>query len=191
MPFSLSIIPNEAFQVPTVPFGDNSPQFEAAMQTAEATENGEDAVGDQRNDDAGPPPSPQPLSKNAQKKLLKQQRFEAKKAEKKAAMKEHKKREGERKRKEWDQMLEGVTEEERKRLIDSRKGLRKERMEKRSEERENKIQRLTASKHHGQNIVVDFEFSHLMTTSEIHSLVQQVFHSLPYFFFILNTVSFW
>ena len=163
-----------AFQVPTVPFGDKSPQFEAAMQTA---------VGDQSNDDAGPPPSPQPLSKNAQKKLLKQQRFEAKKAEKKKAMKEHKKREGERKRKEWDQMLEGVTEEERNRLIDSRKGLRKERMEKRSEERENKIQRLTASKHHGQNIVVDFEFSHLMTTSEIHSLVQQVFHYLPYFFY--------
>ncbi|XP_057471343.1 uncharacterized protein LOC130760150 isoform X2 [Actinidia eriantha] len=144
------------------------------MQTAEATENGEDDVGDQSNDDAGPPPSPQPLSKNAQKKLLKQQRFEAKKAEKKAAMKEHKKREGERKRKEWDQMLEGATEEERKRLIDSRKGLRKERMEKRSKERENKVQRLIASKHHGQNIVVDFEFSHLMTTSEIHSLVQQV-----------------
>ena len=153
------------------------------MQTAEATENGEDAVGDQSNDVAGSPPSPQPLSKNAQKKLLKQQRFEAKKAEKKKAMKEHKKREGERKRKEWDQMLEGVTEEERKRLIDSRKGLRKERMEKRSEERENKIQRLTAAKHHGQNIIVDFEFSHLMTTSEIHSLVQQVFHSLPYFFY--------
>ncbi|XP_057471436.1 uncharacterized protein LOC130760229 [Actinidia eriantha] len=145
------------------------------MQTTEATENG-DNVGDQSNDDAGPPPSPQPLSKNAQKKLLKQQRFEAKKAEKKAAMKEHKKREGERKRKEWDQMLEGATEEERQRLIDSRKGLRKERMEKRSEERENKVQRLIASKHHGQNIVVDFEFSHLMTTSEIHSLVQQIMY---------------
>ncbi|GFS45657.1 tRNA (guanine(9)-N1)-methyltransferase-like protein [Actinidia rufa] len=146
------------------------------MQTAEAAENGEDAVGDQSNEDAGPSPCSQPLSKNAQKKLLKQQRFEAKKAEKKAAMKEHKKREGERKRKEWDQMLEGATKEERERLIESRKGLRKERMEKRSEERENKIQRLTEAKHHGQNIVVDFEFSHLMTSSEIHSLVQQIMY---------------
>ncbi|XP_057462285.1 tRNA (guanine(9)-N1)-methyltransferase-like [Actinidia eriantha] len=146
------------------------------MQTAEATESGEDAVGDQSNEDAGPSPWSQPLSKNAQKKLLKQQRFEAKKAEKKAAMKEHKKREGERKRKEWDQMLAGATEEERERLIESRKGLRKERMEKRSEERESKIQRLTEAKHHGQNIVVDFEFSHLMTASEIHSLVQQIMY---------------
>ncbi|EEF28985.1 tRNA (guanine(9)-N1)-methyltransferase [Ricinus communis] len=126
-----------------------------------------------------PPPQDQqqpPLSKNAQKKLLKQQRYEAKKAEKKALEKEHKKKEAERKRKEWQETLATVSEEERTKLIESRQQLRKERMEKRSEERENKIQRLTEAKSNGQKIVVDLEFSHLMTSSEIHSLVQQIMY---------------
>ncbi|KAF2288818.1 hypothetical protein GH714_015123 [Hevea brasiliensis] len=120
--------------------------------------------------DEQPPP---PLSKNAQKKLLKLQKYEAKKAEKKASIKEQKKREAERKRKEWEETLTGVSEEERLTLIESRRKLRKERMEKRSEERESKIQRLTGAKTNGQKIVIDLEFSHLMTSSEIHSLVQQ------------------
>ncbi|KAK4839898.1 hypothetical protein QYF36_025819 [Acer negundo] len=116
------------------------------------------------------------LSKSAQKKQLKQQRYEAKKVEKKARMKEEKKREAERKRKEWDDKLAGVTEEERSKLIESRRDLRKERMEKRSEERQNKIRRLTHAKETGHNIIVDLEFSHLMTASEIHSLVQQIMY---------------
>ncbi|XP_022720701.1 tRNA (guanine(9)-N1)-methyltransferase-like [Durio zibethinus] len=121
-------------------------------------------------------PNPQHLSKNAQKKLLKQQKFEAKKAEKKALMKEQKQRAAERKRKEWEEKLAGLTEDERLKLIDSRKEVRRERMEKRSEERGEKIQRLTKAKENGQNIVVDLEFSHLMTHSEIHSLVQQIMY---------------
>ncbi|KAL5838880.1 hypothetical protein ACOSQ3_016049 [Xanthoceras sorbifolium] len=116
------------------------------------------------------------LSKRAQKKQLKQQRYEAKKAEKKARAKEEKKREAERKRKEWEEKLSSVTEEERSKLIESRRGLRKERMEKRSEERGNKIRRLTDARETGQNVVVDLEFSHLMTASEIHSLVQQIMY---------------
>ncbi|KAJ9180801.1 hypothetical protein P3X46_009008 [Hevea brasiliensis] len=123
--------------------------------------------------DEQPPP---PLSKNAQKKLLKLQKYEAKKAEKKASIKEQKKREAERKRKEWEETLTGVSEEERLTLIESRRKLRKERMEKRSEERESKIQRLTGAKTNGQKIVIDLEFSHLMTSSEIHSLVQQIMY---------------
>ncbi|XVF26199.1 hypothetical protein REPUB_Repub13aG0278700 [Reevesia pubescens] len=115
------------------------------------------------------PPNPnnqlQPLSKNAQRKLLKQRKFEAKKAEKKALMKQQKQREAERKRKEWEEKLAGLTEDERRKLIDSRKELRKERMDKRSEERGLKIQRLTQAKETGQNIVMDLEFSHLMTQS--------------------------
>ncbi|XP_065854481.1 tRNA (guanine(9)-N1)-methyltransferase [Euphorbia lathyris] len=122
------------------------------------------------------PPAQPLLSKNAQKKLLKQQKYEAKKAEKKASIKEHKKKEGERKRKEWEETLAGISEEERTKLIESRKELRKERMNKRSEERENKIHRLTEAKSHGQNIIIDLEFSHLMTSSEIHSLVQQIMY---------------
>ncbi|KAL2524136.1 tRNA (guanine-N1-)-methyltrnsferase [Abeliophyllum distichum] len=119
---------------------------------------------------------PQPMSKNAKKKLLKQQRYEAKKADKKAFAKELKKREVERKRKEWDEKLTSVSQEEREKLIEGRKGLRKERMEKRSEEKERKIEKLMEAKSNGQNIVIDLEFSHLMNSSELNSLVQQIMY---------------
>lgn len=117
---------------------------------------------------------PSGLSKTAQKKRLKQLRYEDRKAEKKAKMKVEKKREGERKRREWEEKLASLSEEERSKLIEERKGQRKERMEKRSEEREHKIQRLTKAKENGQNIIIDLEFSHLMSRAEIQSLVQQV-----------------
>lgn len=117
---------------------------------------------------------PQNLSKNSRKKLLKLQKFEAKKAVKKAAVKEQKKREAERKRKEWEEKLASVSEEEKKQLLESRKGLRKERIQKTLEERERKIQRLNVAKERGLNIIVDLDFSNLMTPSEIKSLVHQV-----------------
>ncbi|CAE6213491.1 unnamed protein product [Arabidopsis arenosa] len=117
-----------------------------------------------------------PLSKNAQKKQLKQQRYEAKKAEKKAQEKEQKRKEGERKLKEWEETLANATEEERLKLIESRKSLRKERMEKRSEEKEKKMERLNRAKEIGQKIVVDVDFAHLMSESEISSLVQQIMY---------------
>lgn len=127
---------------------------------------------------ASPPQSPPdqqpPLSKRAQKKLLKQQRFEAKKAEKKAQLKEHKQKEAERKRKEWAERLAGMSEEEKLKLIEERKSVRRERMEKRSEEKGKKIERLTRAKESGQNFVIDLEFSNLMTSNELQSLVQQV-----------------
>ncbi|KAI5671269.1 hypothetical protein M9H77_11633 [Catharanthus roseus] len=122
-------------------------------------------------------PSGQTLSKNAQKKLLKQQRFEAKKAEKKALMKEQKKREAERKKKEWEERLASLgSEEERQKLIESRKALRKERMDKRSEEKEKKMERLNKAKESGQNIVIDLEFAHLMSSTELNSLLQQIMY---------------
>lgn len=114
------------------------------------------------------------LSKNAQKKLAKQQRWEAKKAEKKAAEKEQKRKEVERKRKEWEESLAGLTEEERAKLVESRMSLRKERMEKRNVEKDCRRERLNRAKDEGQNVVVDLEFSHLMNPNEIRSLVQQV-----------------
>ncbi|KAJ6360474.1 hypothetical protein OIU77_004484 [Salix suchowensis] len=83
------------------------------------------------------------MAKNAKKKLLKQQKWEAKKAEKKAQTKEQTKKEGERKRKEWEEKLSScASEEERLKLIESRRELRKERMGKRAEEKEEKTQRL-------------------------------------------------
>lgn len=124
-----------------------------------------------------PPPQPtSELSKNAEKKLAKQQRWEAKKAEKKAAAKEKKKKETERKRKEWEESIAGITEEERVKVIEARMSLRKERMEKRLEEKNEKKERLVKAKELGQNVVVDVEFSHLMTPQEIRSLVQQIMY---------------
>ncbi|KAM1009050.1 hypothetical protein FF1_005375 [Malus domestica] len=116
------------------------------------------------------------LSKSAQKKLLKQQKWEAKKAEKKAQEKEQKKREVERKRREWEEKLASLGEEEREKLIEERKSLRKERMEHKSEERAVQTQRLSKAKECGQKIVIDLEFSHLMTLAEINSLVQQIMY---------------
>ncbi|KAA3488998.1 tRNA methyltransferase 10-like protein A-like [Gossypium australe] len=142
----------------------------------EATQNEQNGQVNPPDPNPSPVSQPQSLSKNAQKKLLKQQKYEAKKAEKKAQMKEQKQRDAERKRKEWEAKLAALPEDERLKLIDSRKELRRERMEKRSEERGQKIQRLTQAKETGQNIVVDLEFSHLMTNSEIHSLVQQIMY---------------
>lgn len=135
-------------------------------------------------------PTPQqPLSKSAHKKLLKQQRFEAKKAEKKALTKQHKRQEAERKKKEWAETLASVPEEERSKLIESRRSLRKERMEKRSEEKEKKIERLNGARECGQKIVIDLEFAHLMTPAEIHSLVQQVSFSIPFSLLFFETFT--
>ncbi|CAH8384263.1 unnamed protein product [Eruca vesicaria subsp. sativa] len=144
---------------------------------AAATENEDTILDNQLKPDSEPSPSEdKPLSKNAQKKQLRQQRYEAKKAEKKAQEKEHKRKEGERKQKEWEETLANVTEEERLTLIESRRNLRKERMEKRSEEKEKKMERLTKAKEIGQNIVIDVDFAHLMSESEISSLVQQIMY---------------
>ncbi|KAM7270809.1 hypothetical protein ACFE04_030023 [Oxalis oulophora] len=117
------------------------------------------------------------LSKNAQKKLLKLQRYEAKKVEKKAMVKEQKRKEGERKRKEWEEKLAKASDDgERERIIEERKSLRKERMDQKSEEKEKKIERLSKAKENGQKVVIDLQFAHLMMSNEIHSLVQQIMY---------------
>ncbi|KAL8228301.1 hypothetical protein R6Q57_015885 [Mikania cordata] len=130
-----------------------------------------------QSNDTGDHLSPQqPLSKNAKKKLLKQQRFEAKKAEKKASIKAAKKLHGEMKRKEWEEKLSKLSEEERLKMIETRKGMRRERMDQRTEERESKALRLSEAKKNGQNVVLDLQFSDLMAPNEIHSLVQQIMY---------------
>lgn len=117
------------------------------------------------------------LSKRAQKKLMKRQMYDVKKAEKKAEKKEKKKLHKERTQKDWEAKLSNVaSEEEKMKLIESRRALRKERMDKRAQEREEKIQRLTQAKLHGQNIVIDLEFGHLMNPTEVNSLVQQIMY---------------
>ncbi|KAI3745337.1 hypothetical protein L1987_58448 [Smallanthus sonchifolius] len=144
--------------------------------TATTTTGDENHVANQSNETGDHLSPPHPLSKNAQKKLLKQQRFEAKKAEKKAAVKAEKKRQGERKRREWEEKLSSLSEEEKLKMIETRKGMRKERMDQRTEERESKALRLSEAKKHGQKIVLDLQFSDLMATNEIHSLVNQIMY---------------
>lgn len=150
--------------------GDGGPQTGEPQNDHNAPEN-------LSNPEAGPSAGggAVPLSKNAQKKLAKQQRWEARKAEKKAAAKEQRKRGAERKRREWEESLAAAaTEEEREKLVESRRSLRKERMEQRSREKDEKRERLCEARESGQNVVVDLEFAHLMNPNEIHSLVQQV-----------------
>ncbi|KAF6145080.1 hypothetical protein GIB67_013431 [Kingdonia uniflora] len=125
-----------------------------------------------------PTPTPNPiLSKNAQKKLLKQQKYEAKKAQKKASIKEQKQRDLARRRKEWDEKLSSATEEEKSKLIEDRIVVRKERMGQRTEERGKKLERLKRAQVDGQKVVVDLEFADLMTPNEINSLVHQIMFS--------------
>ncbi|XP_072980977.1 tRNA (guanine(9)-N1)-methyltransferase [Typha angustifolia] len=125
--------------------------------------------------DNGAPP--QPLSKSARKRLLKQQRMEERKAARKAAEKERKRRDLERRRGEWEARLAAAgSEEERARLVEERRQTRKERMEKVSEEREIKIGRLRRAAEVGQKLVIDLEFADLMTANEIQSLVHQMMY---------------
>eukprot|EP00262_Sarcandra_glabra_P020748 TRINITY_DN8413_c0_g3_i3.p1 TRINITY_DN8413_c0_g3~~TRINITY_DN8413_c0_g3_i3.p1 ORF type:complete len:267 (+),score=43.98 TRINITY_DN8413_c0_g3_i3:31-801(+) len=138
----------------------------------EPIENGQNNPETPTNDHLTDPP----LSKNARKKFLKLQRFEAKKAEKKAMAKEKKQKHADLKRREWTEKLANVSEDEKSKLVESRREVRKERMERRSEERVKKLERLTKAKEHGQNIVVDLEFSDLMNKNEINSLVQQIMY---------------
>ncbi|XP_051125329.1 tRNA (guanine(9)-N1)-methyltransferase-like [Andrographis paniculata] len=134
------------------------------------------AVVSLQNDGNAAAVSAQTMSKNAQKRLLKQQRNEAKKAQKKAQVKEHKKIEAERRRKEWQEKLGRVGEEERVKMIEQRRDVQKEHMEKLFAERGRKIERLQQARIHGQNLVIDLKFSHLMNTTELHSLVQQIMY---------------
>lgn len=119
------------------------------------------------------------LSKSAKKRLMKQQRLEARKAERKVAEKERRRQNLEIRRREWDEKLSSATEEDRARMVEERKGMRKERMDRRAEEREMRIQRLTRAKETGPKVVLDLEFSDLMSSGEVHSLVHQVRRAPP------------
>ncbi|CAM8881391.1 unnamed protein product [Rhodiola kirilowii] len=117
------------------------------------------------------------LTRGEQKKLLKQRQYEVRKAEIIAADKERRRIEGERKMKAWDEKLASVGEEERMKLIEERRGLRMDTLSKKNEEKVEKIERLKKGREHGQNIVIDLEFLHLMSHRDIKSLRQQIIFS--------------
>ncbi|KAJ0965320.1 hypothetical protein J5N97_026458 [Dioscorea zingiberensis] len=125
------------------------------------------------DDDAGTGPT---LSKSARKRLAKKERQEARKSERKAAEKERRRQNLELRRREWDEKLSAASEEERARMVEERKEIRKERRGRMAEEREMRIERLNRAKETGPKVVLDLEFADLMSSGEIHSLVHQIMY---------------
>lgn len=116
------------------------------------------------------------VSKSAKKKLMKLQRYEAKKAHRRAIAKQSKQEHMERKRQEWADKLAALPEDERSSLVQAKLDTRKERMAERNQEREHTREKLRNAMQCGQNIVVDLEFCELMNPNEINSLVQQIMY---------------
>lgn len=143
--------------------GPSMPQEEEEQEGAE---------GRVEEDGSGPPR----VSKSAKKKLMKLQRYEAKKAHRKAIAKQNKQEHMERKRQEWADKLASLPEDERSSLVQAKLDTRKERMAERNQEREHTREKLRNAMQHGQNIVVDLEFCELMNPNEINSLVQQIMY---------------
>jgi len=125
------------------------------------------------NVDGLKPPLPEEakgLSKNAQKVLAKQERYKQAKQQKKAQEKEARHQETARKRREWQEKLANLSEEEVKQAQEEKMGLRAQRKEEHKGRKEKLIQAMAE----GQNIVIDLEFGDKMKSNEISSLVQQV-----------------
>ncbi|KAK9844836.1 hypothetical protein WJX74_007450 [Apatococcus lobatus] len=119
---------------------------------------------------------PAPLSKNAQKKLLKRQRYEDKKAARKASAKQEKHQATEQKKQDVQSLLEGMTEEEKAAWKEERKHVRSARKAQTQEKRS----RLQQAMETGQTIVLDLSSAHLMSDLELKSMCQQIAHSYSY-----------
>ncbi|KAJ7514334.1 hypothetical protein O6H91_23G039700 [Diphasiastrum complanatum] len=113
------------------------------------------------------------LSKNSQKQLLKLERYQLKKKERKAAEKERRHRETEWKRPEWETKLAALPAELQDRALHERKIAREARREQSSIKRE----RLRHGMQSAQNLVLDLDFCELMKPTELISLAQQVMYS--------------
>lgn len=114
-----------------------------------------------------------PLSKNAQKKLIKMERYKAQKLERKSLEKCRRHQETARKRKEWEVKLASLSAAEQEKALT-------EKMEKRLSRKEkwcNRKDRLRQAMESGQNLVLDLEFCDRMKPNELVSLVQQVMYS--------------
>jgi tRNA (guanine9-N1)-methyltransferase len=112
------------------------------------------------------------LSKNAQKALAKQERYKQAKQQRRAQEKEARHQETARKRREWQEKLVSLTEEEVKKAYEEKMGLRALR----KEELKGRKEKLQQAMQQGQNIVIDLEFGEKMKPNEVSSLVQQVMY---------------
>ncbi|KQK01521.1 tRNA (guanine(9)-N1)-methyltransferase [Brachypodium distachyon] len=122
--------------------------------------------------------NPPPLSKSARKKLLKQERQAARKAERKVADKERRRADLDRRRREWEEALAAApSDEAREEMLAARRETRRERVGKRVDERGARAERLRrAAEGAGQKVVLDLEFADLMRPNELHSLTQQIMY---------------
>eukprot|EP00249_Psilotum_nudum_P036143 c642_g1_i1 orf=192-1238(+) len=114
-----------------------------------------------------------PVSKSAQKRLLKMERYQAHKLQRKAREKERRRKETEQRRKVWGDKLASLSADERQKLLQEKKEGRQIRMEKQLQKKERLVQAMDS----GRNLVLDLEFSDHMNPNEQVSLVQQVMYS--------------
>ncbi|XP_024366712.1 uncharacterized protein [Physcomitrium patens] len=128
------------------------------------------------NVDVQKPPLPEEarsLSKSDQKVLGRQERYKQTKLQKRAQDKAMRHQETEKKRREWQEKLANLSEDEVQKAKEERMGLRASRKDERKVRKDKLIQVMAD----GQNIVIDLEFVENMKPNEISSLCQQVVHS--------------
>lgn len=125
--------------------------------------------GDAKADEASAA-APKALSKNAQKNLLKMERFRERKLQRKALEKERRHHQTAQKREEWRAKQASLSEEDREKALQERLASRAMRKSEGNERKE----RLRQAMQTGQNLVLDLEFCDLMKPNEVTSLVQQV-----------------
>lgn len=125
------------------------------------------------NVDVQKPPLPEEarsLSKSDQKVLGRQERYKQTKLQKRAQDKAMRHQETEKKRREWQEKLANLSEDEVQKAKEERMGLRASRKDERKVRKDKLIQVMAD----GQNIVIDLEFVENMKPNEISSLCQQV-----------------
>ncbi|XP_002963803.2 tRNA (guanine(9)-N1)-methyltransferase [Selaginella moellendorffii] len=135
---------------------------EAAKEENDQNENLEKQCG------GGEVPNGKPLSKNAQKRLLKLEKMAQKKKDMKAREKERKKERKEKKSQEWANLS---TEEKEAAIQRSKEASRV-----RAEENNRRKEKLNKALEAGQNLVIDFQFSDQMTDQEIANMSQQIMY---------------
>ena len=110
------------------------------------------------------------LSRNAQKRLQRQQMFQERKERQRAENKRKREEDEERRRKDEEAALAAMTEEERRELEESK--AQKAAARKAADEAKWLAWEATAKE--GPGLVIDLEFTELMTERELSSLQQQV-----------------
>eukprot|EP00882_Tetradesmus_deserticola_P019382 GHRQ01020861.1.p1 GENE.GHRQ01020861.1~~GHRQ01020861.1.p1 ORF type:complete len:186 (+),score=87.00 GHRQ01020861.1:223-780(+) len=113
------------------------------------------------------------ISKRQMKRLQKMERQEENKKAKKAAEKEQKQKLLELKRAEIGKMLDSMTEAEREQWHQQQKGKKQQVMAARQASKAHNQQALSAP----QKLVIDLDFSDMMSPSEVKSLLQQLSYS--------------